>query len=134
MMIKLGQSIPIKEEPKKDTPKTRPQETYYRRAKEQYDRGNYSEAIAQLREVLKLDPKNSNAHCLLGLSFLNSQMVTMAKVHINMAVKINPQDSMIVMAKMELDKVILPDNKKEDSKSTKPGLFDGFFAFLRWQI
>ncbi len=58
----------------------------------------------------------------------------MAKVHINMAVKINPQDSMIVMAKMELDKVIPPDNKKEDSKSTKPKLFGGFFAFLRWQI
>jgi tetratricopeptide (TPR) repeat protein len=134
MMIKSGQSIPIKEEPKKETPKTRLQETYYLRAKEQYDRGNYSEAISELREVLKLDPKNSKAHCLLGLSFLNSQMVTMAKVHINMAMKINPQDSMIVMAKMELDKVVLPDNKKEDSKSTKPGLFDGFFAFLRWQI
>jgi tetratricopeptide (TPR) repeat protein len=130
----VTQSAPLKEEPKKETPKTTPQETYYRRAQEQYDRGNYSEAIAELREVLKLDPKDSKAHCLLGLSFLKNKMATMAKVHINMAWELNRQDPMIVMAKKELDKVIPPDNKKEDSKSTKSDCLADFSGARKSKI
>ncbi len=124
----VTQSSPIPAESKKETPKTTPQEVYYKRAKEQYERENYSEAIAQLREVLKIDPRDSQSHCLLGLSYLKSKMATMAKVHINMALEINPQDPIIITAKKELDKIIPPDNKKDNNKSSKPGLFNGFFG------
>jgi len=118
------QTPPLKEVSKKETPKI---ENYYRRAKEKYDRGSYSEAIAQLREVLKIDPRDSKSHCLLGLCYLKSKMATMAKVHITMALEINPSDPSIILAKRELDKVLPPDDKK-DSKSTKSGLFGGFFG------
>ena len=118
---------PLKEEPKKEAPKISPQENYYRRAKEQYDRGGYSEAIAELREVLKIDPKDSKSHCLLGLCYLKSKMATMAKVHITMALEISPSDPLNILAKKELEKVLPPDDKK-DSKSTKSGLFGGFFG------
>lgn len=121
------QTSPINEEKKKEAPKITPQEVYYRRAQEQYDRKNYAEAIAELREVLKIDPKDSKTHCLLGLSYLKSKMATMAKVHIYTAWDLNPQDPSIIIAKKELDKVIPPDDKK-DSKSTKSGLFGGLFG------
>ncbi len=119
---------PTAEPPKKETTvKLSPQEQYYRRAKEQYDRENYSEAIAELREVLKIDPKDSRAHCLLGLSYLKSNMATMAKVHINTAFELTPQDPTIILAKRELDKVIAPE-KQTDSGKSKGGLFGGLFG------
>ena len=123
----VTQASPLTEEPKKETPKILPQEIYYRRAKEKYDRGSYSEAIAELREVLKIDPRDSKSHCLLGLCYLKSKMATMAKVHITMALEIDPSDPSILLAKKELDKVLPPEDKK-DSKSSKPGLFGGFFG------
>ena len=54
-------------------------------------------------------------------------MATMAKVHITMALEINPSDPANILAKRELDKVLPPDDKK-NSKSTKPGLFGGLFG------
>lgn len=119
---------PPAEAPKKETTtRLSPQEQYYRRAKEQYDRENYAEAIAELREVLKIDPKDSRAHCLLGLSYLKSNMATMAKVHINTAFELTPQDPTIILAKRELDKVIPPE-KQTDSGKSKGGLFGGLFG------
>ena len=123
----ITQASPLTEEPKKETPKILPQEVYYRRAKEKYDRGGYSEAIAELREVLKIDPKDSKSHCLLGLCYLKSKMATMAKVHITMALEINPSDPSFLIAKKELEKVLPPDDKK-DSKSSRTGFFGGFFG------
>jgi curved DNA-binding protein CbpA len=123
----VTETSPGKEEPKKETPKIPPQEIYYRRAKEKYDQNSYSEAIAELREVLKIDPRDSKSHCLLGLCYLKSKMATMAKVHITMALEINPSDPLNILAKKELDKVLPPDDKK-DSKSTKSGFFGGFFG------
>jgi hypothetical protein len=54
-------------------------------------------------------------------------MATMAKVHITMALEINPSDPLNILAKKELEKVLPPDDKK-DSKSTKSGFFGGFFG------
>lgn len=117
---------PPTETPSKETTaRLPPQDQYYRRAKEQYDRENYNEAIAELREVLKIDPKDSRAHCLLGLSYLKNNMATMAKVHINTAFELTPQDPTVILAKRELDKVIPPDSKQAKSKG---GLFGGLFG------
>ena len=112
-----------------EVPKMSGKELSFRRAQSYYDRGDYNEAIAQLRDVLKLDPKNSQAHCLLGMAYLKSNMLTMAKVHINTASELNPYDPQVVSAKRELEKSNTTSHqKKTEDQTPKSGLFGGLFG------
>lgn len=112
-----------------EAPKIPPKEMYLRRAQEYYERDNFNQAIAELREVLKIDPKESRAHCLLGLSYLKSNMLTMAKVHINTASELSPNDPTVLMAKRQLDKnTTNPGAKKADDKSSKSTFLGGLFG------
>ncbi len=98
-----------------------------KRAQDDLERNNLSSAIVELRETLKEHPNNSTCHGLLGLAYLKQKQLTMAKVHINKARKVNPQDPIVIKAKLALDKV-LPDSEKSKS-SEKPqgrGLFGLF--------
>jgi curved DNA-binding protein CbpA len=112
-----------------EVPKLSSKELSFRRAQSYYDRGDYNEAIAQLRDVLKLDPKNSQAHCLLGMSYLKSNMLTMAKVHINTASELTPYNPQVVNAKRELEKSNTASHqKKTEDQNPKGGLFGGLFG------
>ncbi|MFM7576321.1 MAG: DnaJ domain-containing protein [Microcystaceae cyanobacterium] len=112
-----------------EVPKMSSKELSFRRAQTAYDRGDYNEAIAQLRDVLKLDPKNSQAHCLLGMSYLKSNMLTMAKVHINTASELTPYAPQVVNAKRELEKSNTTSHqKKTEEQSQKGGLCGGLFG------
>ncbi|MFM1841698.1 MAG: hypothetical protein RLZZ490_431, partial [Cyanobacteriota bacterium] len=73
-----------------------PFEKSLRRAQENYDRHQYDQAISELREALKINPKSAQAHCLLGMSYLKNKMLTMAKVHIKTAGELAPTDPMVV--------------------------------------
>ncbi|BFM40597.1 DnaJ domain-containing protein [Synechocystis sp. LKSZ1] len=121
-------SAPIPEPPKAEPVKLSPQETYLRRAQDYYEKGQYNAAIGELREILKLDPKHSQAHCLLGMAYLKNSMLTMAKVHIKTAVELDPQNPQIMMAKRELDKQTLSDTQKSASKDSKGGFLGGLFG------
>ncbi|MGL5032212.1 MAG: J domain-containing protein [Microcystaceae cyanobacterium] len=102
---------------------------YFRRAQEYYDREDFNRAIAELRQVLKIDPKDASAHCLLGLSYLKSNMATMAKVHINTASELKPRDPQVILAKRELEKNnSTASSKKTNDKSSNGGLFGGLFG------
>jgi curved DNA-binding protein CbpA len=72
------------------------------RAQVNYDRRHYDQAIAELREALRLSPKDPQAHCLLGMSYLQNKMLPMAKVHIKTAGELAPNDPMVITAKQEL--------------------------------
>ncbi|WLT37266.1 hypothetical protein NON20_15110 [Synechocystis sp. B12] len=52
-----------------------------------------------MKSALKTDPKNAQAHCLLGMAYLKNNMMTMAKVHIGSAVKLDPNDPKVMAAK-----------------------------------
>jgi len=105
-----------------------PFERSLRRAQENYDRHNYDQAISELREALKSDPKNAQAHCLLGMSYLKNKMLTMAKVHIKTAGELAPTDPRVVIAKQELAKQTTSGSSRGGEKSNQGGFFGTLFG------
>jgi len=115
-------------EPPAPAPKIPPQELHLRRANEYYDKKQYNQAISELREVLKIAPKNSEAHCLIGLAYLYSNMSTMAKVHLKTAQELDPQNPRVILAKRELDKHSTAGDRHTDSKGSKGTFLGGLFG------
>lgn len=65
---------------------------FYRRAEALVDKNNFAQAILELRDALKMEPNNSRCHSLMGMIYLKQNQATMAKIHFNQALKLNPQD------------------------------------------
>lgn len=105
-----------------------PFEKSLRRAQENFDRRQYDKAIAELKSALKTDPRNAQAHCLLGMAYLKNNMTTMAKVHIGSAVKLDPNNPKVVAAKKELAKHTSAGSSQGGEKSSQGGLFGGLFG------
>jgi curved DNA-binding protein CbpA len=105
-----------------------PFEKSLRRAQEDYDRHNYDQAISELRSALQLNPKNAQAHFLLGMAYLKNKMLTMAKVHIKTAGELDPTDPRVVIAKKELDKETNSNTNSGDGKSSQGGFFGTLFG------
>lgn len=102
-----------------DNPKTTsPLDTYLRRAQECLDRQNYSQAILELRDALKIDPKNGRCHGLMGLAYLGQNQLTMAGVHIDNALKADPDDPIVRQAKQEYNKKIPHEQVKKSATQT----------------
>ena len=83
------------------------EEPYFRRADELIAKNQFAKAEIELREALKMEPNNSRCHSVLGVVYLkqNPPKVTMAKVHITQALKLNPQDPIGLEGKQTLDKL-----------------------------
>jgi curved DNA-binding protein CbpA len=118
---------------------------YIRRAEGYMAKGNFAGAVLELREALKLDQNNSNSHTLLGLAYLKQNQATMAKVHLNKALQLNPKDERALKGKQYLDKLAQkntgstgstkpaevpskPPESKPPGKPSSGGLFGGFFG------
>jgi curved DNA-binding protein CbpA len=65
---------------------------YVRRAEELIAKNRFQQAIQELRDGLKLDPKNSQCQSLLGSIYLQQKQTKMAKIHFQQALKLNPGD------------------------------------------
>jgi curved DNA-binding protein CbpA len=99
-----------------------------RRAYEFESRQDYAKAIRELREALKISPTNSQCHTRLGVIHMKLNQATMAKVHFNQALKLNPQDATALEGKRRLEPTSTATDKKEpkaekpkDNKSDKSG-------------
>ncbi|MGB3695227.1 MAG: DnaJ domain-containing protein [Spirulinaceae cyanobacterium] len=90
-------------------------EPYVRRAQEYITKKNYSKAVLELRDGLKLEPNDAPCNSLLGLIYLQQKQMGMAKVYINKALKISPNDPNGVKGKKLLDKM---DGGQASSKKT----------------
>lgn len=112
---------------------------YIRRAEGYMSKENYAGAVLELREALKLDPTSGRAHTLLGVSFLKQNQATMAKVHINKALQLNPKDELALRGKKHLDNLAQKNNGGKPPAQAKPeqtkppekqggGLFGGLFG------
>ncbi|PSO63594.1 MAG: molecular chaperone DnaJ [Cyanobacteria bacterium QH_6_48_35] len=117
--------------------KTSPIDPCVRRAREYMDKNNFAQAILELRDALQLDPKSSHTHGLLGIAYLKQNQMGMAKVHVNKALQINPQEPMAVEGKQALDKLTQKDKtttsshssqEKSSHKSGKGGIWGGLFG------
>lgn len=105
--------------PPAETPKTEQfTEQYFRRAEELFNKGIYLEAIKELKDALKIDPRSARCHALLGKVYLQQGSLSMAKVHFNQALKLNPQE---VTAIQGLEAIGKKERKaQQQQKSTEP--------------
>ena len=67
---------------------------HYERAIEYVQLTNWSLAVQELRDAIKLEPNNSDYHALLGLVHLQQKFPGMARVYLRQALKLNPQHSL----------------------------------------
>jgi tetratricopeptide (TPR) repeat protein len=63
-----------------------------------YQKGIYQSAINQFQEALRLDekigaPENAAVHYHLGLAYQKTNQLSLARQHLEKAVKINPEDA-----------------------------------------
>lgn len=65
---------------------------HYQRAREYLKAKHAPAAIQELRDALKLEPKNSNFHSLMGQAYLLNKLPGMAKVHFKQALRIDPNN------------------------------------------
>ncbi|HBE16019.1 MAG TPA: molecular chaperone DnaJ [Cyanobacteria bacterium UBA11149] len=79
-------------------------DTYINRAEGYMEKKNFAGAVLELREALKLDQTNSKCHSLLGTAYLQQKQVSMARVHINKALELNPKDELALKCKQFIDK------------------------------
>jgi curved DNA-binding protein CbpA len=112
-----------------EQPKPSAAEGSLRRADEYINMRNWVKASIELREAIKIDPNNVRSHSLLGISYLRQDQITMAKIHINKAIQLDPRHPEAIKAKQELDK-LSGSQKTTKSSSPKSGNnpFGGFFG------
>jgi curved DNA-binding protein CbpA len=136
-----AQKVPVSVN-KVSEPTLSPATPYIYRAEDYLNKNNIAKAILELRDALGLEPNNSACHSLLGMIYLKQNQGTMAKVHINKALQLNPQDPKALEAKQLLDTFqqsargkTSQQSQSNQSKATnaKPsdksgGLFGGLFG------
>jgi tetratricopeptide (TPR) repeat protein len=101
-------------------------ENSLRRAEEYVAMRNWAKASVELREVLKEDMNNPKAHAQLALVFFRQNQATMAKMHMNKAIQLAPNDPLVKSTKQELKKLIGESSSKSAAADTKGGLFGMF--------
>lgn len=115
-------------------------DAYIRRAEGYIAKKNFAGGVLELKEALKLEPTNSKCHSLLGLAYLKQNQVSMARVHINQALQLNPNDENALQAKKMIERLTgqtgaggqPKDGSKSPGKSSgqsgSGGLFGGLFG------
>lgn len=93
---------------------------YLRRAQEFETKQDFPRAIQELREALKMDAANSTCHSRLGIIYLKTNQATMAKIHFNKALELDPQDAVALEGKKKLESPGKGAAGKPDSKTAKP--------------
>jgi curved DNA-binding protein CbpA len=111
---------------------------YLRRAQALIEKNVYAGARVELQDALKLEPNNSRCHSLIGVVYLKQNQTTMARVHINKALQLDPQDPIATKVKQQLDQPSQTSagqpstrttTKGQQSPQTKSGgLFGGLFG------
>lgn len=133
--------------PPKPKAKTSLAEQSCQRAEKFIATQNITQAVSELREALKLEPNNCKVHALLGICYLQQNQMTMAKLEIQKAITLNPQEPKAIEAQQLFEKANTPagaaakakaatKNTPASGKSTsakkdnKPEKGGGFFGGL----
>ena len=110
-------------------------ENYLRRAEEFEMRQDYPKAILELREALQTHPKSADCHSRLGNIYLKTKQATMAKIHFNKALELDPQNEVALAGKRQLEgtsqstsrqKTATQKKSSNDQDKPKGGLFGLF--------
>jgi len=96
---------------------------------------NYIQAVAELKEAIKLDPHSSTIYALLGLAYLKQNQLGMGRTYIKKAMELDPKNPLAIESKNELNKAIggsqqttYQKNPSQDNSGDKKG--GGFFGGL----
>ena len=92
---------------------------YYRRAEELVAKNNFTLAVLELRDALKLDPQNSACHSLLGDVYLKQKQRSMARIHFERALALNPKDEVALKGKKLINRTPKAAGQKRTSASSK---------------
>lgn len=103
------------------------------RGEEHLKKKNYAKATLEFRDAIKLDPNCVKAHALMGISYLQQNQISMAKVHVKKAYMAKPSDPLARQAKEALEKAMGSAlDTRIDTKNNPPdkkgGLFGGLFG------
>lgn len=127
--------------PPKPTPPTTAQlvEACLRRAYEFEAKQNYPKAMLELREAIQISPRSSTAHSRLGMIYLKNKQLTMARIHFDKALEIDPKDMIALEGRKRVTpggaqaqteakgkKPNKPSVKGDNSKGSGGGLFGLF--------
>lgn len=116
-----------------------PGASYVRRAKSYMEKNNFSKAVLELRDAIKLEPTNSDYHSLIGWAYLQQRQISMARVHLKKSLELNPENEEALKgfkviekltgkstAKTATTKQKSPSNSAKKSKGN--GIFSGLFG------
>ena len=100
------------------------------RAKAYINKKSYTQAIQELRDAVRIEPKNSQYHSMLGQAYLLQKMVGMSKVHFRQALRLDPNNLVALKyaKKLEIDPKRLNTPKQGSAAQKTEG---GFTLFSR---
>jgi curved DNA-binding protein CbpA len=113
---------------------------YFRRAQELMSKNQFAQARVELQDAIKLAPHNSRCHSLIGVVYLKQNQTTMAKVHFDRALQLDPNDTEASEGKRKIEQFLGQKSgttkpAASSSAGTKPsdksggsGLFGGLFG------
>ncbi len=100
-------------------------EPYFRRAESYYKKGNYIQVIRELRDGLAIDPKHAPSHSMIGMSYLNQKQPTMAKIHFNKALEIDPENEQAKTGKQSAAQLTAANQGKQSKQGKSARSFLG---------
>jgi curved DNA-binding protein CbpA len=99
------------------------------RAQQYIAKGEFDQAVTELRDALRIDPNHGVAHAVMGKAYLHKKQLTMAKVHIAKAWEAEPNNPVVIESKNALDKLMQKvSQSKSKPKPGNSGFFSGFFG------
>ncbi len=113
---------------------------YLRRAQDLMVKNQLEAARVELQDALKLEPHNSRCHGLIGMVYLKQNQTTMAKIHFDRALQLDPTEEIALEGKRKIEQISgkkpgnakpaasLNNGAKQQDKSGGGGLFGGLFG------
>ncbi len=94
---------------------------HYQRAIDYANLAYWTRSVQELRDAIKLEPRNSDYHALLGFIHLKQNFPGMATVYIRQALKLNPQHPLALKYATKL-KINLSKNAHPKSLAISVGI------------
>ncbi|MGB3136675.1 MAG: DnaJ domain-containing protein [Nodosilinea sp.] len=107
-------------------------ERHYSRAQEYLKGKNVQAAIQELKDAIRIDPRNSSYHCLIGQAYLISKLTGMAKVHFKQALRLNPKNAVATKYAQQLNITVETQRRRAETvavaASDRRSLFGSLFS------
>lgn len=104
--------------------------SYMNRAREFELRKDYSRAILEMREAVKVHPNNAMCHSKLAGIYLNAGQATMARIHLKRALDIDPNNSLAKELEPRINKANQGKTGKGSVKSNASKSRGGFLGLF----